>query len=311
MRVTFNTFPNGLIDQLSRLNTQQNGFQAETATGQRITNAEDDPASVRRVLDMQGETKTLDQYQRNISRHQELASASFTAIKQSKSLVDRAAEIATLADGTKSPETLKTLGIEVDSLLAQAVQLSNTKNRGDYIFGGTVPDKEPFTVTRDASGSITGVSYGGNTELPSSEISEKVLLSSQTIGANSTGSGGRGLFVDSASGADIFQHLISLRDNLNSGNAAAINKTDLANLQKDENSFLFHIGTNGVVQSRLEATTAIVKQRSDSLTKLVSKEADADLADTLVKLNQTQTAYKAALQSGGKILSQSLLDYLR
>jgi hypothetical protein len=121
MRVTFNTFPNGLIDQLSRLNTQQNGFQAETATGQRITNAEDDPASVRRVLDMQGETKTLDQYQRNISRHQELASASFAAIKQSKSLVDRAAEIATLADGTKSPETLKTLGIEVDSLLAQAV----------------------------------------------------------------------------------------------------------------------------------------------------------------------------------------------
>ena len=44
---------------------------------------------------------------------------------------------------------------------------------------------------------------------------------------------------------------------------------------------------------------------------LVLTKADADLANTLVRLNQTQTAYQAALQSGGKILSTSLLDYLR
>jgi len=311
MRVTSNTFPNGLIDQLTRLNTRQNTYQLQAATGQRITNAEDDPAAVRRVLDMQGETRTLAQYERNIARHQEVADASFGAMKQTKTLVDRASEIATLADGTKSQETLDTLAIEVDALLAQAIQLGNAKNRGDYVFGGTVPDQEPFTAVRDASGSITGVAYNGNTELPESEISEKVLLSSQTVGANSTGSGSRGLFVDSASGADIFQHLVSLRDNLKAGNTTAINTTDRADLERDEESFLFHIGTNGVVQSRLEATTAIVKQRGESLVSLTSKEVDADLAETLVKLNQTQTAYQAALQSGGKILSQSLLDYIR
>jgi flagellin-like hook-associated protein FlgL len=43
----------------------------------------------------------------------------------------------------------------------------------------------------------------------------------------------------------------------------------------------------------------------------ISQEADADLAQTIVQLTQTQTAYQAALQSGGQILSQSLLDYLR
>ncbi len=311
MRVTFNTFPNGLIDQLTQLTTRQSSYQLQAATGQRIVNAEDDPAAVRRVLDMQSETKTLAQYQRNIARHQEIADASFDAMKQTKTLIDRASEIATLADGTKSQQTLDTLAIEVDALLAQAIQLGNAKNRGDYIFGGSIPDQEPFTAVRDANGSIVSVTYNGNTEASQSEISEKVLLSSQTVGSNTGGTGARGLFVDGSTSTDVFQHLVSLRDHLKAGNTAAVNTTDLANLQKDEETVLFHIGTNGVIQSRLEATTALVKQRGESLGTLVSKETDADLAETLVKLNQTQTAYQAALQSGGKILGQSLLDYLR
>ena len=91
----------------------------------------------------------------------------------------------------------------------------------------------------------------------------------------------------------------------------AVENVDRANLAADEDNLLFHIGTNGAIQSRLEATNAIANQRSDTLEALVSKEADADLAQTLVKLNQTQTAYQAALQSAGKILGSSLLDYLR
>ena len=38
---------------------------------------------------------------------------------------------------------------------------------------------------------------------------------------------------------------------------------------------------------------------------------NARLAQTIVRLNQTQTAYQAALQSAGRIMSSSLLDYLR
>jgi flagellar hook-associated protein 3 FlgL len=266
---------------------------------------------MRRVLDMQAESQKLNQYMRNIDRHQEVAESSFNSIKQTKTLVDRASEIATLADGTRSPEELKTMAIEVDALLAQAVQLGNSKNRGDYLFAGTRNDQPPFTVTKDASGSITSVSYQGNTDLPESEIAENVVTSVQSLGANTTGSGARGLFVDSASGSDLFNHLISLRDNLNAGDTNAINTSDRVNLEKDEENFLFHVGTNGVSQSRLEATRAIAKGRGESLDQMVSGEVDADLAQTLVRLTQTQNAYQAALQSGGTILNQSLLDYLR
>jgi flagellar hook-associated protein 3 FlgL len=44
---------------------------------------------------------------------------------------------------------------------------------------------------------------------------------------------------------------------------------------------------------------------------LISSEADVDLPTTVVKLSQTQTAYQAALASAAKIMSISLLDYIK
>jgi flagellin-like hook-associated protein FlgL len=44
---------------------------------------------------------------------------------------------------------------------------------------------------------------------------------------------------------------------------------------------------------------------------MISREGDADMADTIVRLNEVQYAYQAALQSGAKIMNSSLMDYLR
>ena len=60
-----------------------------------------------------------------------------------------------------------------------------------------------------------------------------------------------------------------------------------------------------------ETSATIAGNRKQSLTKMVSQEADADITDTIVQLNQAQYAYQAALQSGSGIMRTSLLDYLR
>lgn len=259
---------------------------------------------------MESETKTIAQYKSNISSQQELASVSFNAVKGLKKIVDRAGEIATLADGLKSPQQLSIYGKEVAELVKQALQLTNTKNRGDYIFSGTKTDQQPFTATFDASQNITGVTYQGNTTSAEVEIAEGITLGSQLPGANTTGTGPAGLVTDTRTGADVFAHLISLQQNLASGNSGAIASTDRGALAKDEEQMAYHIGTNGAVQARLETTNAILDQRQLSLEGLVSKETDADLAQTLVHLHETQSAYQAALQSGASMLNRSLLDYL-
>ncbi len=311
MRVTANTFPNSLLNQLGSLSQRQNKLQQQAATGQKVALPEDDPVAMRRVLDMQSENTSNAQYQRNIARHQEVASAGFGAIKSLKSISDRAREIAISADKLKSPAELKIYAKEVTELIKQAAQLGNTKNRGDYLFAGTLVDQPPFVVTTDADGVVTDVSYQGNTTVAESEIDSGITVSAQTPGENTTGSGPRGMFSDSRVGADFFGHLIDLQDHLLAGDAAAIDSTDRAALGRDEDNFLYHVGTNGAIQSRLDASKGLTTQRMDTLQQLVSKEVDADLTETIVHLTQTQTAYQAALQSAGRILGSSLLDYLR
>lgn len=311
MRVTANTFPNSLLNQLNSLSQRQNKLQNQAATGQLVQLPEDDPVAMRRVLDMQAEAKSVGQYQRNIARHQELADASFNSIKSLKKVSDRVRNISISADGLKSQEELNLYAKEVTELIKTAVQAANTKNRGDYLFSGTLSDQPPFVMATDANGNVTGVTYQGNTTLAESEIATGITLSAQNVGENSSGSGPRGLIADSRVGADFFNHLIAFQNNLLAGDTAAIEATDRVNLGQDEENFLYHLGTNGAIQSRLEATDAMAANRTDTLEVLVSNETDADLAQTLVRLNQTQTAYQAALQSAGKILGSSLLDYLR
>jgi len=311
MRVTSNTFPSTLSSQLNLIANRQNKLQSQAATGQRIENASDDPVGMRRVLDLQAESKSIGQYERNIARHRELAGATFAGMKGLKGVLDRATEIATKAVAVNSPQELTIYAGEITELVKQAVQLVNAKNRGDYVFAGTKSDTQPFEMTLDPNGVVTGVSYAGNDAVSESEVAEGVTLSAQVAGANTSGVGSRGLVTDTRHGADLFRHLIQLRDQLISGNTTDIAKVSRPALASDEENLLFHMGTNGAIQSRIDATEAVLKNRGESLEELISKDADADLAQTMVKLSQTQTAYQAALQSGGTILGKSLLDFLR
>jgi flagellar hook-associated protein 3 FlgL len=64
------------------------------------------------------------------------------------------------------------------------------------------------------------------------------------------------------------------------------------------------------VQTRIESNRAQLLDRAQNLEQLVSAETDVDLPTTIVRLNQSQTAYQAALQSAANIMRISLLDYI-
>src|SRR5262249_49596661 len=224
------------------------------------------------------------QYQRNASNLRDQAQATYEVMRGLKKVSDRAGELAVLADGTKSPDQLKIYANEVTQLIKQAVQSANGKFRGDYLLSGTRSDQPPFVMTTDASGVVTSVTYQGNSNVAMAEVADGLTLSVQTPGANTSGSGPRGLITDSRSGADFFNHLISLQNNLRAGNANAVANTDLPQLGKDEENLALSVGENGIVQSRLDAADGAASQQALSLEGQVSKEADADLAQTLVRL---------------------------
>ena len=82
-------------------------------------------------------------------------------------------------------------------------------------------------------------------------------------------------------------------------------------LEASESDLLITLSGIGAKQTRLEADRVQNESRFEELDRLSATETDADLPSTVVQLTQAQTSYQAALQSGSKILSMSLLDYIR
>jgi len=313
MRVTFNSFSDSFLGQLGSLKAQQNQLQNQVATGKRVTQLADDPGAMCQVLDAQSQNSQVAQYQQNIASLQTTATASYNAISSLQTLSARAGEIATLAgNGASSQQVRNTYATEVNQLIQQGVQLMNSQSAGSYLFGGTLSSAAPFTASTDASGNVTGVTYNGNATVPAAEIASGLTVSAQAPGVNNSGTGPAGLITDSRSGADFFNHLIALRNDLQSGNTSAITSTDSAALTKDEDNITLQMGANGLMQSQLTNASTLATAQSSSLTQTVSQASDADLATTMTELSSAQTAYQAALQTGGAMLSKnlSLLDYI-
>lgn len=312
MRIAGTSYTDSLVSQLNFLTTQQFQLQGQISTGQRVQKPEDDPAGMAQALSLQADNSSTTQYAQNISRLQTTANTAYNALQQIKTISDRAGEIATLADGTKTPAELQAYATEVNQMIQQAVQLANQKDGNDYIFSGTKSEAPPFSATTDANGIVTAVTYQGNTNVSQAEIAQNTTISAGTPGENTTGSGPRGLLADSRYGADFFNHLIALQKDLTSGNTTAIAKVDQPSLTKDEDNLIYHITNNGVIQSRLDAAATTASNIQSALQQSLTKVAGVDMTKAITQLSQAQSTYQAALQSSSVLLQlqQSVLQYL-
>jgi flagellar hook-associated protein 3 FlgL len=310
MRITANSFSNSLMDELNRLSNRQFELQTQISTGRRVQNPDDDPSAMRRVMDLQAEGQSLSQYRSNIASLQGQATAGYQAIHSLKTISDRIGEISILADGTKAPAELRDYGTEVTQLIQEAVQSANSQFNGSYLFAGTLTTQPPFEVTTDAVGLVTGVTYHGNESVSQVEIDQGVTLAVLSPGVATSGGGPHGLLADSRTSADFFAHLISFQNHLMSGDAQAIAAIDRPALARDEDNLLWNLSFNASHQARLEAADSMAVHRAAAIHGMVSSDADADMAQTIMQLSQTQNAYQAAIQSGATIMSHSLLDYL-
>lgn len=298
MRVTTNMLSDNMVRQIQNLGSRQAQLQTQVATGQRIFQPEDDAPAVGRVLALESEQRSLAQFTRNLDRALELSQASFGGLQQLKKISARATEIGTLGTGSFNPDANAAYASELDQLIEQTLQFANTRFRNDYIFAGTAVDAPPYTATRDVNGDVTAVAYAGNNERAAVQLSESASILPNTSGATNAGI------------ADFLNQLVALRDALEANDATAMAAAQ-GDLLDSEDTLVSALAEHGGVQTRIEANRAQLLDRAQNLEELVSSETDADMPTTIVRLNQSQTAYQAALQSAANIMRISLLDYIR
>ena len=298
MRIPSQTVANGITAQLASLATQQARLQTQVSTGQRIFQSSDDPTAVADVMALQTERSQIQQYSSNADRALQVSQASYSGLQAVKSLSDRAGEIATLGTGTLSTSDAASYADETDQLLEQGVQEANAKSGSDYLYGGTATSAAPFTVTRDSAGQITGVAYAGAASSAAIPVSENSTLTPGTSGTTNQQL------------ADFLNHLVSLRDALNSSTPSTGVQAVSAGLATSEDNLIGALSDQGSVQTRIEADQSTLTSRFQANQQQSSGLTDADLPSTIIKLTQTQTAYQAALQSSAKVMNLSLMDYL-
>jgi flagellar hook-associated protein 3 FlgL len=304
MRIATNTISDSVLAQIQKLSAQQARLQSQVATGQKITQPEDDPAAFGRVITLDTESRQLTQYQANATRALSVSQATFSGLKSMQTISDRAGEIATLGSGTASSDSDNAYAQEVNQLIEQAVQQGNTQLGNDYIFSGTAVATAPFTATRDSTvgsptfGQITAVAYNGNTSQAGIQLSDTSSIAAGSSGATNTGLG------------DFINNLVALRNALTSGSSTAVSAVQTP-LQTSENLLVNSLSAQGAVQLRIQVNQSQQTTRASDLSKLTSGETDADMATSVTQLSQTATAYQAALSSASKILQTSLLDYLK
>jgi flagellar hook-associated protein 3 FlgL len=304
-------FNQNYLPQLNQLQQSQQQLQSEASSGLSITQPEDNPAMMGQVLNLQAQTAANTQYQSNITQLQSSATIVGTALNALQPLVQKANEIAVGVSSLTGKDALTADAQTVGGLISQALQIANSVDaNGNYIFGGSATSSPPFVATKDANGNITGVTYEGNTEVVTGDIAPNTTVATTIPGANTTGSGAQGLFTDTASGVDIFNHLLDLQKNLAAFNTTAVASTDAQNTQTDDDHVISQISANGVTQSTLESSAASTADAGTNLSTQMSSDTGVDLATTLSKLTQTQTAYQAALESGVLVMNLSILQYI-
>lgn len=298
MRIATSAVTDTVLTQIQNLSQQQASLQKQVSTGQRIFNPADDPAAVGRIIALDTENRQITQFKANATSALDTSEATYADLQELKKLSDRATEIGTLGGGASSADSYAAYAKEVNELVEQAIQLGNNRLKNDYLFAGTAVSTAPFTVTRDGSGNATGVTYAGNANQATVQVSELSSIAPGTSGATNAGIG------------TFINNLIALRDALNTGSNTAVSAVQ-SNLDTSENLLVNSLSEQGAVQLRIETNQSQLNTRATNIQKLISSDADADMATSVTRLSQTSTAYEAALSSASKILQTSLLDYLK
>jgi len=299
MRVTFNSFYNTLTTRLGSLNDQQQKSLQQLSTGQKLTLPSDDPTAMQRVLEQRTAKAQTNQYWQNASDVTAISKSSTNDLTQLQSVFGRVSELTTSGSSDLTDATsMHAYASETDQLLEQALTQANAKYGDKFTHGGTATNTPPFVAVRDAvTNQITSVSYVGNATDATVRISDSSTVAPYTSGAENTNI------------RDLLNNMVSLRDNLQAGNAAGVRALTPAQGTIEDN-LLSSISRGGSVQYRLQISQTQDSQNFLADEALISRDADSDFAAATVQLNRAQTAYSAAVQSGAKIANISLLDYI-
>lgn len=298
MRVTNGMLAGNLMDSLGGLKERLARLQGQISSGKALERPSDAPAAYVDQMKVQAALQRLDRYGQNAADTRAWLNTTESALHTLGEILQRARELALQgANDTMAPADRHYLATEVDQLLRAAVDTANSDHNGEYVFGGFRSAAPPFTLDP----ATRAVTYNGDSGRMIREVGPGIQVQANVTGPDLQGA------------ADLFAVLKELHDQLRSPAPAAerISATVLPGLDAAQGQLFRLFADVGARSRNLELLEARSRDLRINLETQMQETGGVDLARALVDLNTEETAYRAALAVGARILPQSLVDFLR
>lgn len=281
-----------LNTNLNRMNNESN----QLSTGRKINKPSDDPVGLTFALRYRSELAANEQYQKNVDSALSWLEYTDTTLDQAGSVLQRARELAVNgANGTNPQEALDSIKSEMGQLYNQLVSIGNSQFNGKYVFNGQKTDIPPYSVdnaTKDKTdNSAIQYEIGAGVKLPINATGEQVF--------------GKADSPDNA-----FQVLQDLMGALEKGETGKVSEL-IGKIDQRMDSFLQIRSDIGAKTNRVELAQSRLKDININLQDLQSKVEDADFAEVITKLQVSENVYQASLSMGAKLITPTLVDFLR
>jgi len=159
-------------------------LQEQASTGSLINRASDNPSTAHRILALNSQKTSLDEYTNKLEEVSNILQLSSGVIDSiSSTLSEAQTRLTQIVSGVYNDESRKTTAEGINDLLEQIVSLANTKHNREYIFGGGDSTSEPYLAER-TDGEITRVTYRGKEENRNIEIAPGVQSSAFHVGSD-------------------------------------------------------------------------------------------------------------------------------
>jgi flagellar hook-associated protein 3 FlgL len=266
-------------------------LQGQLSSGKKVTKPSDDPAYAAQLLSLRGEQTRTVQHERNATDATSWLTTIDTALQTASTNLRRARDLVVQGGNTVLPQVAKdALATEIRGIRDGMLQTANTQFMGRTVFAGTSAAGQAF----DSSYQWTGNDAGRV---------DRVVADDAEVRVDSNGKAVFGQGTDS-----LFALLDEIANVLEAGGNPA---PYLDQIDKYSTNIRTELASIGARQNTVNDATTRLSQAGLNLTTQIASIEDIDLAQVILQLQSQSVAYEASLGAAAKVLSPSLMEFLR
>ncbi|MEC3736781.1 flagellar hook-associated protein FlgL [Bacillus safensis] len=302
MRVTQGMISQNSLRNISKSYEKLSKINEQAQTGKRFTKTSDDPVAAVKSLQYSTALFRNEQYKNNLNEAQNWIDTSETSVTEIIDIMSNIRDkVLDAANGTKQPEDLAAIGVEIGQMKKQIIDAMNTQMLGKFVFNGTNTNVKPVVENADGTYTFNFENYT-DANAVQANISDGITLN---VNSNPISA-----FGGQANGQNVIEMLTDLENSLKNGTFA--NSDDaLGSIDQFKEVMSAERSDLGARSNRVDLVGSRLTSQFQVLKNAKSDNEDVESEKAILDLLQQETVNRAALATTAKVIQPSLVDFLR